>query len=79
MWRSGAHGIWNEVVLTGPPPHKMWEKNLPPELRHLAGDWFPVTAPPGAETGWILDALKKAAEAAGRGTERVDAHIERRS
>ena len=79
VWRSGAHGIWNEVVLTGQPPHKMWEKNLPPELRHLAGDWFPVTAPPGAETGWILDALKKAAEAAGRGTERVDAHIERRS
>jgi hypothetical protein len=20
LWRSGAHGIWNEVVLTGPPP-----------------------------------------------------------
>jgi spermidine synthase len=53
LWRSGARGIWNEVVLTGPPPVG-WAERLPPQLRHLAGDWHHIKAPPGVEQGWLM-------------------------
>lgn len=55
LWRSGAQGIWNEVVLTGPPPPAEWADRLPPKLRHLTGDWHHVKAPPGVEHGWLME------------------------
>lgn len=56
LWRSGAQGIWNEVVLTGPPPSPVgWKERLPPQLRHLTQDWHHVKAPPGGpERGWLM-------------------------
>lgn len=55
LWRSGARGIWNEVVLTGPPPPPEWAQRLPPQLRHLTEDWHHVKAPSGTEEqGWLM-------------------------
>ena len=57
LWRSGARGIWNEVVLTGPPPQPIgWAEHLPRQLRHLTEDWHHVKAPVGGpEQGWLME------------------------
>ena len=58
LWRSGAFGVYNEVVITGPPPTpRQWGPagGLPSELGQYKGEWYPVKAPPGKIHGWILD------------------------
>ena len=58
LWRSGAMGVYNEVVITGPPPTpREWGPSggLPSELGQYKGEWYPVKAPPGRTHGWILD------------------------
>jgi hypothetical protein len=58
LWRSGAFGVYNEVVLTGPPPTpREWGPagGLPSELGQYKGEWYPVRAPPGKKHGWILE------------------------
>lgn len=58
LWRSGALGVYNEVVITGPPPTpREWGPagGLPSELGQYKGEWYPVRAPPGRIHGWILD------------------------
>ena len=58
LWRSGALGVYNEVVITGPPPTpREWGPSggLPSELGQYKGEWYPVKAPPGRTHGWILD------------------------
>ena len=58
LWRSGALGVYNEVVITGPPPTpREWGPagGLPSELGQYKGEWYPVKAPPGRTHGWILD------------------------
>ena len=58
LWRSGAMGVYNEVVITGPPPTPQeWGPSggLPSELGQYKGEWYPVKAPPGRTHGWILD------------------------
>ena len=55
LWRSGAMGIYNEVVITGAPPME-WNQPgaLPSQLRKYAGEWYAVEAPPGKTRGWIM-------------------------
>lgn len=55
LWRGGAHGIWNEVVLTGPHPTiQCWaDGHLPMQLSKYTDAWVPITAPPGARQGWM--------------------------
>ena len=55
LWRGGAHGIWNEVVLTGPHPTiQCWaDGHLPMHLSKYTDAWVPITAPPGARQGWM--------------------------
>ena len=55
LWRSGAMGIYNEVVITGGPPRE-WNRPgaLPSQLRKYAGEWYAVEAPPGKRRGWIM-------------------------
>jgi hypothetical protein len=57
LWRSGAHGVYNEVIITGPPPTDLeWSKQggLPNELAKYKGEWYEVRAPAGKQHGWIL-------------------------
>lgn len=58
LWRSSAMGVYNEVVITGPPPTPSeWGApgGLPSELTKYKGEWYEVTAPAsGKQHGWIL-------------------------
>ena len=55
LWRGGAHGIWNEVVLTGPHPTiQCWaDGHLPMHLAEYTDAWVPISAPTGAKQGWM--------------------------
>ena len=55
LWRGGAHGIWNEVVLTGPHPTiQCWaDGHLPMRLAEYTDAWVPISAPTGAKQGWM--------------------------
>ena len=55
LWRSGALGVHNEVVLTGGAPPE-WKRpgGLPPQLMRYAQEWYEVEAPKGKKRGWIL-------------------------
>ena len=55
LWRGGAHGIWNEVVLTGPHPTiQCWaDGHLPMQLAEYTDAWVPISAPTGAKQGWM--------------------------
>ena len=55
LWRSGALGVHNEVVLTGgAPPEGRRPGGLPPQLMRYAEEWYEVEAPKGKKRGWIL-------------------------
>ena len=58
LWRSGACGIWNEVILSGPPVDWASVATRQRRFASFTNDWTHVSRPEGVDpNGWLFKTL----------------------
>ena len=58
LWRSGACGIWNEVILSGPPVDWVSVATRQRRFASFTNDWTHVSRPEGVDpNGWLFKTL----------------------
>jgi hypothetical protein len=58
LWRSGACGIWNEVILSGPAVDWTSVATRQPRFAAFTNDWTHVARPDGVDPdGWLFKIL----------------------